>query len=110
VLEDRVDGVVAGRDPTAADERLERPAHDDQADPVDRDLQDFMITRRGPMVQNDMTVRATRTELVHRLFTAWSSGDPERLEPLFHPDALFSDSVNGPFRGWRAIRDFYAGT
>ena len=49
-----------------------------------------------------------RAELVHRLFAAWSSGDPDRLEPLFHPAATFSDSVNGSFYGWPAIRGFYA--
>jgi len=49
-----------------------------------------------------------RAELVHRLFAAWSSGDPDALEPLFHPDATFMDSVNGRFDGWPAIRDFYA--
>jgi ketosteroid isomerase-like protein len=49
-----------------------------------------------------------RTDLVHRLFAAWSSGEPDRLQPFFHPDATFFDSVNGTFRGWPAIRDFYA--
>ena len=49
-----------------------------------------------------------RATLVHRLFEAWSSGDPDALEPLFHPDAIFSDSVNGSYAGWPAIRAFYA--
>jgi ketosteroid isomerase-like protein len=46
--------------------------------------------------------------LVHRLFHAWSSGNPDSLQPLFHPDATFCDSVNGTFTGWPAIRAFYA--
>ena len=48
-----------------------------------------------------------RRLLVDRLFAAWSSRDPERLEPLFHPDAVFFDSVNGEFHGWPAIRGMY---
>ena len=32
---------------------------------------------------------------------------PDRLQPLFSPDATFFDSVNGEFRGWPEIRDFY---
>ncbi len=48
-----------------------------------------------------------RDQLVIRLFEAWSSGNPDRLEPLFHPDASFFDSVNGHFQGWPAIRALY---
>jgi ketosteroid isomerase-like protein len=48
-----------------------------------------------------------RKQLVARLFDAWSSRDPDRLEPLFHPRAKFSDTVNGQFAGWPAIRAFY---
>lgn len=55
-----------------------------------------------------MTAGQDRAELVRRLFAAWSSGDPDQLEPLFHPAALFFDSVNGEYAGWPAIRAFYA--
>jgi hypothetical protein len=44
---------------------------------------------------------------VFRLFAAWGSRDPEVLRPLFHPDAVFFDAVNGECRGWPAIRAMY---
>jgi ketosteroid isomerase-like protein len=44
---------------------------------------------------------------IHDLFAAWSSGDPDVVEPYFHPDAVLRDSVNGEFRGWPAIRQLY---
>lgn len=49
-------------------------------------------------------------ELVTHLFRAWSGGDPDQVAALFHPDAVFFDSVNGRFTGRDAIRAFYAGS
>jgi ketosteroid isomerase-like protein len=50
---------------------------------------------------------AEMEQLIHSLFEAWSSGDPERIKPYFHPDAVLRDSVNGELRGWPAIRALY---
>ncbi|MXP20024.1 SgcJ/EcaC family oxidoreductase [Gordonia sp. HNM0687] len=47
-------------------------------------------------------------ELVHQVFEAWSSEDPELVAARFHPDATFFDSVNGQFEGREAIKAFYA--
>lgn len=46
-------------------------------------------------------------QLVDELFDKWSSGDPDQIQPLFHPDAFLWDSVNGGFKGWPAIRQLY---
>jgi ketosteroid isomerase-like protein len=56
----------------------------------------------GPVMNADDT-----EEFIHRLFAAWSSGDPDQVAPFFHPDAVLRDSVNGEFRGWPAIRALY---
>jgi hypothetical protein len=45
--------------------------------------------------------------LVDELFVAWSSSDPDKVEPHFHRDAYLWDSVNGGFTGWPAIRGLY---
>ena len=51
-----------------------------------------------------------RERLVHQVFAAWSSGDPDQVAPYFHPDAVLRDTVNGEFHGWPAIRDLYVGS
>ncbi len=43
------------------------------------------------------------------VFAAWSSGDPDAPESLFHPEAVLFDVASGTFRGWPAIRTFFAG-
>ena len=53
------------------------------------------------------TDHAEMEQFIHRLFEAWSSGDPDRVAHFFHPDAVLRDSVNGEFRGWPAIRELY---
>lgn len=46
-------------------------------------------------------------QYVHRLFEAWSSGDPAAVDAHFHSDAVLRDSVNGEFCGIDAIRALY---
>jgi ketosteroid isomerase-like protein len=53
------------------------------------------------------TTPAETEQFIHRLFAAWSSGDPDLVAPFFHPDAVLRDSVNGEYRGWPAIRALY---
>ena len=47
-------------------------------------------------------------QYVHRLFEAWSSGDPAAVDAHFHSDAVLRDSVNGEFCGIDAIRALLA--
>jgi ketosteroid isomerase-like protein len=58
-----------------------------------------------------MSVQSTEPaeieQFIHRLFDAWSAGDPDQVAPYFHPDAVLRDSVNGEYRGWPAIRALY---
>ena len=49
-----------------------------------------------------------RVDVARRLFAAWSSGDAEAPHPFLHEDAVLYDIVGGEFRGWPAIRDFFA--
>jgi uncharacterized protein (TIGR02246 family) len=49
-----------------------------------------------------------RTDVVHRLFAAWSSGDADAPKQFFHADAVLHDIVGGEHRGWPAIRTFFA--
>ena len=49
-----------------------------------------------------------RIELARALFGAWSSGDLDAPEPLFHPDGVLEDIVGGRHEGWPAIRAFFA--
>ena len=50
---------------------------------------------------------AETEQFIHRLFAAWSSGDPDQVEPYFHPDAILRDTVNGEYRGRSAIGALY---
>ena len=51
---------------------------------------------------------AQRRDLVERLFAAWSSGDPDAPRDLLQPDAVLDDSIGGVYRGWDAIRAYFA--
>lgn len=51
----------------------------------------------------------TRIAIATQLFAAWSSGDPDAPEALWHPDGVLDDVASGRFEGWPAIRSFFAG-
>lgn len=48
-----------------------------------------------------------RIALGEAVFAAWSSGDADAPEALFHPDAVLNDTASGRFEGWPAIRTFF---
>lgn len=50
----------------------------------------------------------THLTLVHQLFEAWSSGDADAPRHLLHPDAELDDVIGGTYRGWPAIRAYFA--
>ena len=49
-----------------------------------------------------------RVAVVERLFTAWSSGDPDAPQPFLTESALLWDVIGGQFEGWPAIRAYFA--
>ena len=49
-----------------------------------------------------------RIEIAKRLFAGWSSGNPDAPKDLMTPDAVLHDIASGTFKGWPAIRDFFA--
>jgi len=49
-----------------------------------------------------------RIEIATALFAGWSSGDADAPERFFRPDAVLHDVASGTFRGWPAIRSFFA--
>ena len=49
-----------------------------------------------------------RIEFAEKLFAAWSSGDMDAPESMFHPDGTLYDVVGGEYVGWPAIRAFFA--
>jgi len=49
-----------------------------------------------------------RIEIAKRLFAGWSSGNPDAPRDLMTPDAILHDIASGTFKGWPAIRDFFA--
>lgn len=49
-----------------------------------------------------------RIGTARRLFAAWSSGDAEAPHAYMHDDAVLYDIVGGEYRGWPAIRQFFA--
>lgn len=49
-----------------------------------------------------------RVTVVEALFRAWSSGDPDAPEPFLTPDAVLDDAIGGVYRGWPAIRAYFA--
>ena len=56
----------------------------------------------------DDRVVQRRIEIARSLFAGWSSGDPDAPEPFFAPEATLHDVASGTFRGWPAIRAFFA--
>ena len=51
-----------------------------------------------------------RIEIATRLFLeGWSGGDPDAPEQFWAPDGVLEDVASGTFRGWPAIREFFAG-
>jgi hypothetical protein len=49
-----------------------------------------------------------RIGVARQLFAAWSSGNADAPQPFMHDDAVLYDIVGGEFRGWPAIREFFA--
>jgi len=49
-----------------------------------------------------------RTTLVQGLFAAWSSGDPDAPRPYLTGTAVLWDVIGGEYRGWPAIRSYFA--
>jgi ketosteroid isomerase-like protein len=49
-----------------------------------------------------------RIALVEELFTAWSSGDPDAPRTYLTEDAVLDDVIGGVYRGWPAIRAYFA--
>ena len=49
-----------------------------------------------------------RIEIAKQLFAGWSSGNPDAPQALMTPDAVLHDIASGTFKGWPAIRDFFA--
>jgi SnoaL-like domain len=49
-----------------------------------------------------------RVEVVQALFAAWSSGDPDAPRPYLTDDAVLDDVIGGRYRGWPAIRAYFA--
>lgn len=47
-------------------------------------------------------------ELTRELFAAWSSGDLDKPREFLHPDAVLHDVIGGIYRGWPAIRAYFA--
>jgi SnoaL-like domain len=49
-----------------------------------------------------------RIARVEALFAAWSSGDPDAPRPYLTEDAVLDDVIGGVYRGWPAIRAYFA--
>ena len=50
----------------------------------------------------------SRIDIARKLFAGWSSGDPDAPQSLMTPGAVLHDIASGPFKGWPAIRNFFA--
>lgn len=57
-------------------------------------------------MNHDLTGR--RIEVTTDLFAAWSSGDLDAPRAHFAADGVLWDSVGGEYRGWPAIREYFA--
>jgi SnoaL-like domain len=55
-----------------------------------------------------MSDHDARIEVARTLFAGWSSGNPDAPEPCMTPDAVLHDVASGTFKGWPAIRTFFA--
>jgi len=55
-----------------------------------------------------MSDHDARIEVARTLFAGWSSGNPDAPEPCMTPDAVLHDVASGTFKGWPAIRAFFA--
>lgn len=49
-----------------------------------------------------------RTNLATKLFAAWSSGDADAPEPYLTGSAVLWDVIGGEYKGWTAIRAYFA--
>ncbi len=49
-----------------------------------------------------------RIQCTRELFAAWSSGDLDKPKAFLHPDAVLHDVIGGSYRGWTAIRAYFA--
>jgi len=65
-----------------------------------------MATAAGAAV--DPTLVDARIDVTTRLFAGWSSGDLDAPRQFLAGDAVLVDSVGGEFRGWDAIRAYFA--
>ncbi len=49
-----------------------------------------------------------RVARAEQLFAAWSSGEPDAPAQHLTPDAVLFDVIGGEYRGWPAIREYFA--
>lgn len=55
-----------------------------------------------------MSLTDQRIDLVRQLFAAWSSGDADAPRAFLTEDAVLDDVIGGEYRGWPAIRAYFA--
>jgi len=56
----------------------------------------------------DPELTAARVEVAWKLFAGWSSDDLDAPKQYLAEDAVLFDIIGGEFRGWDAIREYFA--
>ena len=60
------------------------------------------------MSEIDTSLTQARIEVAWQLFAGWSSEDLDAPQPYLAEDAVLFDIIGGEYRGWPAIRAYFA--
>jgi hypothetical protein len=56
----------------------------------------------------DTDLATARIDVAWKLFAGWSSADLDAPKPYLADDAVLFDIIGGEYRGWPAIREYFA--
>jgi hypothetical protein len=67
-----------------------------------------MSSRGDQMNGADEELTAARIDVAWKLFAGWSSTDLDQVKEFLADDAVLFDIIGGEYRGWDAIRAYFA--